>query len=397
MSDTITRCVTFRVATVEGYKWKEFMDVLHSCWRQSTDLYNFATRSLLLQDNPRLPQQTKIPKFPKRSGESLYLECAKVFGDLPTSTIASITRDAQRYYIKHRNSYWKGNEGIPLKKYPAPFPIHNEKWTPFMWNDQRPAIKFATGQPINKKNGKDWCLILAGNKGFSYQLNDFKKILSGEAVKGEMALYRQRANVGDNRSGFDASVNGGGNTVRYSIMCKIAIELPKPELKEAYGCLNLKTDPEAFWVAEHEGRIIHPWIFNGDELASWLGRAKEWQDKHAIYRQRIYEDMKLERRVHVGKKQQMLDNLDKRCDKHKKRIKTWIQQACAQIANYCVRQKIAAVMYDDTNKSYMPKFPWFQLKITLKNALEGRGIICGGTLGCVEDVATTEIEEMISI
>ena len=44
------------------------------------------------------------------------------------------------------------------------------------------------------------------------------------------------------------------------------------------------------------------------------------------------------------------------------------------LVGYAVRNKVGELVYDDTFKDYLPKFPWHSLKTKLKYKCEGAGI-----------------------
>jgi hypothetical protein len=174
------------------------------------------------------------------------------------------------------------------------------------------------------------------------QLSHFAAIVNG-AKRGEAAIYKR-----------------GDRT-----LLKLVFHATRKPVGELTGTILVRTDPAAFWVCELQGR--QPWIVNADH-------ARRWVAEHTVYRQRMSEDLKYEKRWPVEMRRNMLRSLEDRCRKMNDRLATWCQEASKMLAEFARRQKAATVIYDDRNQAYLPKFPWFRLLEMVKNKLDERGI-----------------------
>lgn len=378
----VTRAITFSAShVVEGGTWQELMTTLRRLWSSATEASNFAIRHYALTDDPGMSKCPKLYAYPQLSER---------FPEVSTGTLATIGRNTERDYRRHRMAFWGGARALPLYRYPAPYPIRKQDWRAGLLDGQRPCVFFFTGQ---KKGGgiQKWQVVLSGGPGFQHQLGHFRQLLSGEARPCDLAIYRQRCG-GTHRNQAGEKGAGGASRVSYRVMIKIVAKFPRRGGGEATGALLLRTDPGALWVAEHDGRVVRPWVINADEAARWLARMRDAHADHAARRRRMSEDLKLEIRTHVGKRRQMLGCLDAMCDKHRRRLNTFVRQCAAGIVNYCVRQKVACLVYDDTNREWMPSFPWSSLRTELKSRLEANGIDAGGVL-LSADEESQDVEE----
>jgi hypothetical protein len=380
------RAVAFPVAgVVEGGTWEEFRAALRDAFRASTDLHNWAVRQLLARDAFRLPGQAEFPPCPKVDLYKLYNDLGCPLGDVPGLTRATIFQTVQSDYLRRRRipCLAMGRENLPLKRYPAPVPVHNQAWRA-EWREvggrPRPCVSFRL-HGVATEGAPRWVVQLPDGKPFARQLGDFRAILDGETILGQLDLYEQPCGQTDHNRATSATrrTSGGANQAR-RLMVKLVARFPVRERPPASGVLALRTDPEAFWVAEHDGRVVRPWILNADEFVRWCGEMRALHDAHARWLQRMREDTKLERRLDGSRLAQLNDAYRKRCDKHRRRVKTWIDQTVAQVVNYCGRQRVAGLIYDDENRAWLDSFPWHQVRTTLRQRCERDGIVPGGTL-----------------
>lgn len=408
MSDTITRGITFTVAKT----WPDgpgtrtaFQKTLSSLWREGTMAANWCLREFAKQDCECGEPGKKLPACPKF--RSLTKDLRKRFASLSANTLDTIRQQSQKKYGNTRLDVWRGAQTLASYRYPMPYPVRDGDWTPFLLHGERPAVCFNVGLSERMKFSKDPCphcdkrytvggtrqhitLVLQGGPGFKRQLAQFRQILDGTAEPRDMAIYRQRR--GDtHRNGTTEKKPGGASRVEYDTMIKLVARYPVPKRVEGDDCLLLRTDPEALWTATHSDRVINPWVLNGDDAKKWLACIRDLHLDHAAKRQRMSQDLKVEKRTHVGQYAQHLGRLDAMCSKHRNRLKTFTQQCAAGIVGYCVRRKIATLIYDDTNREWMPSFPWSALRVELRSRCEAAGITAGGVLLSEDDDRVEEV------
>ncbi|MHA1565282.1 MAG: hypothetical protein ACTSX7_08235, partial [Alphaproteobacteria bacterium] len=210
-----------------------------------------------------------------------------------------------------------------------------------------------------------WHLQLRRGKGFRCQYAAFRKLMSGEALGTELALYRVRANGGDGRTGMAEKAPGGGSKVYTRVMAKIVCWLPRREHAELNGALVVNTEPDALLVAiDGEDRI---WTYHADHMRRWVAQ-------HAKRLQHLNDDRKAERRRPRRRGLQMQDHLDKLTARQHRRLDTLIHQVSASLANYAARRRVGKIDYCDTDTSFVGSFPWERLRSACEEKCRALGI-----------------------
>lgn len=377
------------VGVVEGGTWEEFVTALRDAFRMSTDLYNWAMRQLLVRDFQRTPGMSKIPAWEPVDLYKLYNQEGCPVGNVATSTRVCVFDQARKDYVGRRRvpALWLGTENLPLKRYPAPFPVHVGGWKAEWRQIDGKRTPCVSLRLHSGEDGPRWVLRLACGRPHRRQLLDFVRILRNDAIVGQLELYERGCGQTQRNCPTSATKRapGGASRKHRRLMLKFVGRFPRSERTDCSGVLVLRTDPNAFLVAEHDGRAVRPWILNHDDVTRRDQEMRAMHQKHKDWLQRLREDMKLERRTHAGSRQQILDCFQRRCDKHARRMKTWIDQTVAQVVGYCRRRRIAAVLYDDGIRTWCEQFPWAHLRTTLRTRCERDGIAPGGTLLAPDD------------
>lgn len=378
------RANTLAVNKCLNLSWADFNKLLHSCWRQSTDLANWCARELDRRDVARMPDMKTLPPMPKipetkkpkgwcgprTDGNvlrGLYGMAAVAFRTDTgfwagaASSVSSICRAVERKHKQERRAIvWDGERRSARYRYPFPFPVHQQSW----------SCEYRDGKPVIVANlpGGKVEMELRGGPEFARQLADFRRVVNGEATKAQLLISRQRASEGCHRQTTTEKAAGGGAKVNYRITVKLVVDGPE---RQAAGdrVLTLCTDPEALWVAELDGR--RAWLINADHLRR--GVAIERDHKRRI--QRLGEDRKAEGRRSRPRKRQHKDHLDARADKFANRKKSWVQETVAHLINFCRRQRVAAILYHNEAREYLP-LPWMSALGTRLGQVCGAEGIC---------------------
>jgi hypothetical protein len=340
---TIVRAVTFPVLAAEGMEWKELNARLTEVWGLATRLANWAVTELAKSDVTRT---AKMEKLPKRGPFYLYGRFGKKCPDRKlwegaTKSAGSILRSVERSYDTERiNVIWYGSASLRNYRMPTPYPVHNQSWKPILTSNGRPAVD------VTLPGGRLVLLLRSGPE-FRRQLAGFRILLDDPELRGEVSIYRR----------------GTGSKRR--VMVKMVGRFLRKEPTEGVKTMLVRTDPATFWVAEVEGRS--PWIVNADHV-------KRWQAAHGVYRQRIGEDTKHEKRWPRKMRENINKSRELRCQKHHDRIDSWNHEATAMLVKYAQRQGVSEVIYDDSCRSYLPAFRWHDLKTKFAHKLDAAGI-----------------------
>jgi len=376
----VIRAVTMPVAGPVDLEWADLRKELAAGWADTTRLANWAITELAKADVQRLPGVEKMPKM-----EPLYLYPAarRQVPMLPPQTVVAVLHAVEGRYRKARyDLIWRGAVSLPRFRYPVPWPIHNQSWTARWLSDEEhvPIISV-------RLSGARVALRLRGGVEYRRQLAAFSEIVSGAAVPTELTLYRQRVTGSDHRPGVVAGAPGpaggrapgGSERVYYRVMAKLVAWLPRRMAKKVdEKHLRLSTAKDCFWMAELDGRT-EPWLLFADHVQRWI---RGYQNRLA----RMAHDTKYEKRWPKRAGKHMADARTRWVEKHQRRIKTWCHQASAALVGYAERQKVTVVRYDDTERSYLPDFPWAHLRELLSQKLGAVGIEFSA-VGAVEEGA----------
>lgn len=356
------RAITFAVSgPVIKDDWKEFRESLQVGWAQSTQFANWLTTEFAKADITRGPTMDKLPPF---DVPYLYNEGRKFFPGLASQTVVALMNTIQRKYNSTRyDRIWLGRVSLQSYKYPMPLPVPAASYSCEMMkrgSDAVPVVHVRIGDrrfDLQLKGGREW----------GRQLNDFQKIVAGEAVQCEMAIGRAPVTQSDGHNGLQERAAGGGARQYYRIMLKVVAWLPRDEIKvkkKKKVALLLKTGKDCFWMAELDG--CKPWIIHADHVRRWVvshaHRLQTWSDDQKAEKRRTKKDRRPlnEHRALASRKQN--DRLD-----------TWCHTCAALFVQWCQRQRVTTVNYNDTER-FLESFPWHRLKSLLQEKLNVAGI-----------------------
>jgi hypothetical protein len=354
----VVRSVELPVAEPLDESWEETDARLAHSWEQSTAWANWASRTLTALDAVRRPGMTKLPPAPKVYLYGLAAKAGMAFGN--ASSRQSTFRSVEMRYRKRRFAViWRREESPPGHRYPYPYPIHQKDWGFAVDADGRPVVTVPLA-------GRRVRLRLGGGPGFGRQYAALRQLAAGLASHGEAAVFRRKANRSDHRSGTEGRAPGGGRRTAYSVWVKMVLRLPKPLARERTGSLPVRTDAAALWVAGPEGSHLRVW--NADHVRRWLAESR-------VYRQRMAEDLKLEKRWPRAVRQRMTEALGLRCARQRRRLASFCHEHTASLAKFADRQGAAEVAYLDADHTYYgDQFPWYALRELLRQKLDALGI-----------------------
>lgn len=349
----VLRAVTFPVAGPVGADWPAFREALNSAWSMTTAASNYITSELYAADVRREPGAEKLLAQPKTY---LYPQIRARFPDLPSQSVASLERAvAGKYRAKRYEVLWTCAASLPNHRYPTPAIAPSQGWRAHYGEDNVPLVD------VTLPGGR-FTLRLRGGNEFRRQLTAFRQMVEGTAVCGELAFYRQRANGSDHRNGVEARTEAGAK-VSWCVMCKLVAWLPRPKQNgEQTGTLFVRTDKDSLLVAL-DAKDERLWIHHADHI-------RRWEAEHRRRLNRWSDDQKAEQRPDAT----FAARREAAVLKYRRRMKSAIQEAVAQLANFARRRHFAAVRYDDREQNFCGRFPWFELRTRLAVKLDEYGI-----------------------
>lgn len=352
------RTCSFPIKEPIGQSWAEVNPILTNGWKLSTHAANWCIHELFKRDTvgekkmPEAIQMGKVSEPDKFYGYGLAQK-EEWFKDWENGkkSLCSVLKYAYDDYKKRRYDIMFSHKNYLLTfRYPYPLPLASQD------------IKVSYGEKGSGENAFPVIsLCLPGQDGgrmrfrlgrepaYSRQMVMFDQLVRGTAKLGEAKIYKK-----------------GNNT-----MIAITGDFPQriiPE-NEWTAIAYVHTNKDCLLMCEisnYEGR--QPWNINADHL-------KRWQMEHKVYLQRMSEDKKRERRIDPKQKKNMEIAVELKCNKYHDRLDTGIKQVVAQVAEFCKRQKVWQLVYDDSDQSYIScGFPWHQLKTCLGHKLQEIGV-----------------------
>jgi len=292
-------------------------------------------------------------KMPPMGRVYLYPEARVRFPFLASQTVVSIENAVQAAYRAARYEVvWTCARSLPTYRYPLPLPVHNQSWEATV-AEERPVVRIRVGD-------RWWELRLKGGPRFRWQTEAYRQIVSGQATKGELALYRVRAHDGK----LESRPNGD-QRVKYMVICKMVAWLPRGTERDAHkpaGVLRVCTANDMFLVARNL-KDERTWRFHGDHL-------RRWTAEHRRALQNFADDQKAEQRPVPS----FADRRTAAALKYRNRMSSAIREIAAQLVGYATRRGFAAIAYDDSAAGFCPEFPYSALREQIRTKCDEQGL-----------------------
>ena len=328
----ILRAITVPIVTPIDLSWPELRALLREMWVGTTQASNWMTTELYARD-VRRGDEEKMPAMPP---VYLYPEARIRFPQMPSQSIACLEQQTKaKYRAKRYDVIWTCSASPPTYRYPTPFPVPNRGWSLDLETDV-PIVSVRLGDQRVR-------LRLKGGPRFHKQLGALRDIASGEAVQGQLDIYKR------------------GN----DLLCKMAAWLPRdPDRlhKQRIGTLYVRTDADALLVAL-DAKAGKLWTYHGDQVP-------RWSSEHRKHLQRWADDSKAEHRpgVPFGERREAA------ALKYRNRMNSVCHQIAAMIAGYAGRRRFATVEYRDAETTFCADFPWFRLRQLIAEKCDAVGV-----------------------
>ncbi|MGH9160179.1 MAG: hypothetical protein ACRD2X_09365, partial [Vicinamibacteraceae bacterium] len=343
----VLRAVTMPVSGPSGATWAELRTALHASFAETTGCANWLMSELYARDRQRRPEDERPPKMPPIY---VYPEARVRFPALASQTLASLERQAQaRYRAVRLDLVWRHAVSLPTYRYPTPLPLPSRMWQ-LVLLDQRWHLSARIGD-------RRWSLRLRQGPGMWRQIRLLQEVAAGALEAGEATLYEIPSHRGDHRS---------DGTRERRLMVKLVVWLPAPEAAGARETLIVRTAPDAFLTAHLVGQG-HVWRLNADHIRRWIAETARRQQRLDVDRAHDCQ--------HRGSRCSTLVDEERRLSAQlRRRLHAWTHQATAQLVGWAQRQRVATIAWDDTDRGFLPSYPWHQLVTTLADKAGAVGI-----------------------
>jgi len=362
---TLTRAITLSIVPADGTKTPVIWQALHASWNACQRAANAALREWFTLDSgvmcdvagrkngSVIHPKYRLAKIDKSLQTRPYAAARGVSPELPAGSTSDICQRVRAMYFKGRfNSQIRMNQsGISFAR-PIPLPIRMADWQLHTIKNGNRTDYHATFGLLDMR-GKDrptFALVIRTKR----DADLLTKIVSGE--------YKRRT----------LEIMPAGWDRKGPIRAKIVYSMPAPESMTDGGTRNV---PQVMKIRTGAPSLIESTTNGNSRPFRWNLR---WLRSRIIAyergRQMRAEDRKYERRMPKHRRQVLNRDGGRARDKHLDRVKTEIQKIAFQIVARAVRMRCDVIEYDDTDRSWLEKFPWNKLKLEINRAAENRGI-----------------------
>lgn len=362
----VLRAVTFPLASPcasgdaeeKAQAWRDFDVAIRKAWGEATSVANWATTELARTDVVRLPADKKL-----RPREKVYLYpgARQVAPELSTSSVVALLHAVEGKYREARfEVIWRRDRALPTFRYPTPLPIGSQNWSASVGEGGEALVSVPIGD-------RRWTLRLRGGHQFARQRAAFDRLVAGQALPGELAIYEDRGSSGDHRHRVNTTDAGGSNKRHSRTMVKLCLWLPK-ENKASTGTLYVSTRRDCLlsWSFDNQGQG-EIYRYNADHVRRWVA-------EHRERLQRTSDDLKREKRWPAQVRAKMVGSREPWVEKQHRRLDAATHEASAMIAGVASRRRVATVVYDDHERGFVESFPWADLDLKIGQKVVQKGI-----------------------
>lgn len=379
--------------------WKAFRTALRVSSRQAAQYANLAISECFAADQePLLPTKRKRKrqeeegeeeidgvKLPKLEYPDSRPKGRQRFSELDSQSLGSVHQKAQAKYREQRwdlrvtcrksLASFRSDLPVPVPAKDARLEVSHKHQQTVAEGERQPG----RGEPFLRLRlaGHQFTLRLrsgAGNKrgefSFWRKIAALEKIECGEALQGEVKLFERKMGEANGRNGAQNRAAPGAPAYGTRVFASIACWLPKDKGEREQVTIRVVTGPDRLWTI-FVGDSAEPINVNEEQARRWV----------IVRRTRLHalsEDHRFERRSRLrgcpvqpsdlaGPRQRISDTYDRL-------LKDWSHKAARILANLAKRRRACRVVYNDSDKRWCPKFPWFMVWTMFQNNLNEFGI-----------------------
>jgi hypothetical protein len=336
----IVRAITIPVAdVVEGGAWKDFTSAAWKGIREACLLANKISQRLFAMD-PGMGPDGKLLKWPKDPpmATTAYRLSRELAPDTHSKFSGTVAKTASDSYYRKRLAVWRGTESLTSwRSMPIPFLSVNVKMSREPEGQRRALVR------LKMPGGEFMTVALRGGSGFRKQHAAFDAMLDGR--------FEFRA----------AELLPHGKNGALAMKLVFKREVPKAHEKKPRD-LVVRTAADCLLIARVRGDSWNAQRWNRLDLLGWIASHKRWL-------RAMGEDSKADGRA-VNRKAKT----DAKCEKHRRRLKTALQQVAAGVVGIAIRRGCGRVVFDDSCREWCESFPWFQLRQAMESAGAGKGV-----------------------
>lgn len=347
----VVRSVRLQVKAVEGEDYRgRFFEPFLAAWRLSTDLANWAQAELLRHDCRRLPEMTRLPAYVplnlyRRWNEVCPAEIRTAWTGATQAAAAILRAVEAKWKATRYEVLWLGKSSACTYRHPYPAVVPGQA-VELAWVDH-PGGRYPTANLILPGHGR---IVLRVDQGRDWrrQLRDFDALVTGTGIQGDVKVCGDVAN--GKLSGVKLMVAGrfrrratepGGVTaiVRTTELSLLTVEVPNRD----------------------EFVVYRP------DLIGHVAAHERYRDQRSV-------DLKYEKRWPARQRKRFVEGGQAANTKYANRLDTITKQVAASVVGYCRRNRVDAIVYDDTHQTYVRNYRYCALRERVRQNCESAGI-----------------------
>ena len=328
-----TRVIRIPIVEIVGEgSRQEFMKELRKALKLSVQATNLAYQAFFVTDTGLGHGKRMDKKLLYRNG---YAAASEVFPSGCSQSLSALVSRAMDRYKTIRSQIASGRASTPTAK-SSPWPVkHNKSSNHFELKEQSGGAIVAKVKML----AKWWEVRLRGGSNYRDQLRGLRKAI-------EMDSY------GDSSIWIDR---------RGSAVIGVCVQVSPIERPRTGETLLVATSQSHLLTASMPRSPV-PFVITGDE-------ARKWDEERFRRLQRLRQDRKA-----GAPRRRLREQFAAISHKNRHRLQSLCHRVTRQMVDYAVRQGADEIIYDDTVKSFLKTFPWYQMKSMLKYKCQGAGL-----------------------
>jgi hypothetical protein len=345
----LRRAATIPIAGPDEGTWAELTAALRAQFVETTRAANWIVRELYVRDVRRTPADVKLGPMPR---VYLYPEARVLFPSIAPINLTALITAIERTYRRQRYELiWTGARQLATYRYPTPIPVNEQAWSIDRSEAGLWRVRVRLGD-------RWWTLRLRGGRDFAIHLQRLEQLRTGAALRGALSLRQVDAQTGDHRS---------GPTARRRLLLTVAGWFPRAQgTSSSPITMHVITEGSSLLVARLAGR--------GEVLRLHADDLRQRIAGYEVQRQRVMETLSVARRWVPEERQALLASSRQRSERHRRAMRTQLQQLAAAIASCARAHGAGVVSYDDSEDSFQRPFPWQSMRLAIAQACETRGV-----------------------
>ena len=330
-----------------GMDWKEFGAAVDECFCESARMANLAMRLYATSDLEPATGSEGKKKLPKwKPANAVYHKCRELCPSHPSGSVTDMLQRLQGIYAKSRFEMMiTCRKSLPsFTRGRLPMSVRAQNWKATADGDGNLVCTFTLGSLDSEGIRRGPVSVILHRHNHERHAATYQKIVGGEIQSADMKIKPCKDGLG----------------------IAVTVMLPRKEAAAADGVLNVRTDAESLLV----------WKANEDEERPPLhaDQAKRMIVAQDAQRQRWADDLKFEKRWPAHVRRRMNFRRSKSLRAWENRRVNLIRLAARMTVEFAKRRRLAKIEYDDSERSFVPRFAWAELSAAIANAAAADGI-----------------------